>query len=164
MFWASDQLMGRFDVSVFWKILCFQTVKCLSQVLVVRNDLKMKSGKIASQCARKILKLLLILWCSIWLQFLISSGPVLPVSLHSAVNSCFFFFLVKQMTKYSFMILQMLPLACMRNWCKGIIVLIMSLLLVQRDPQLCSLLYCICTKFSSFRLSAWSTMHPFLHL
>lgn len=60
----------------------------------------MKSGKIASQCARKILKLLLILWCSILLQFLISFGPVLPVSLHSAVNSCFFY--VKQMTKYSF--------------------------------------------------------------
>ena len=84
--------MDRFDISVSWKILCFQRVKCLSQVLVVRQDLKMKSGKIASQCARKILKLLLILWCSIWLQFFISSGPVLPVSLHSAVNSCFFFF------------------------------------------------------------------------
>ena len=38
------------------------------------------------------------------MQFLISFGPVLPVSLHSAVNSCFFFFFffVKQMTKYSF--------------------------------------------------------------
>ena len=151
MFWASDQLMGRFDVSVFWKILCFQTVKCLSQVLVVRNDLKMKSGKIASQCARKIPTVFFFF-------FLINFCLVLLVSLHSAEN-----FLLARWLTISFMNLQMLPLACMQNWCTGIIVLIMSLFLVQSKLELCSSFYCMWHNFqaSDCRLALLS---PFFYI
>lgn len=48
--------LNCFGVNLDLKKLLDQMENGLWQVLVVRQDLKMGSGKIASQCARKIIK------------------------------------------------------------------------------------------------------------
>lgn len=47
-------LLLWFFVQLFESLTNFKIWNCQLQVLVVRQDLKMGTGKIASQCARKI--------------------------------------------------------------------------------------------------------------
>lgn len=90
-------------------------LNCSWQVLVVRRDLKMTTGKIASQCARKYLRFSTLHMFNSLHLILISVRDSLSQPQHVILRNI----LLNHLMNISFTNMQMLPLVHMQNWCKG---------------------------------------------
>lgn len=115
--WISKPSLGGVVDSACWFMLWVNLVNCSWQVLVVRQDLKMKSGKIASQCARKIF--ISFVFCFVNYLFvytLPSPALLLPLVLYLWFTFADLMIICLYISSTN---MQMLRLACMQSLCKG---------------------------------------------